>query len=85
MIYNSNIIHDQQSQIKRGVGENNCTTARDCLRRETYAIPISPFSILRLAWGVKVQGFNSRSLRPAEILVASKEYQNTGIPTSKPS
>ena len=55
MIYNSNFIHDQQSQIKRGVGENNCVTARGCLRRETYATPISPFSILRLVWGVKVQ------------------------------
>ena len=74
MIYNSNIIHDQQSQIKRDVGENNCTTVKGCLRREIYAIPISPFSILRLAWGVKVQGFKSRSHKPAEILVASKEY-----------
>ena len=34
----------------------------------------SPFSILRLGQVVKVQGFNYRSLRPAEILVASKEY-----------
>ena len=32
-----------------------------------------PFSILRLAQDVKVQGFSYRSLRPAEILVASKE------------
>ena len=32
-----------------------------------------PFSILRLAEDVKVQGFNYRSVRPAEIFVASKE------------
>ena len=31
------------------------------------------FSILRLPQDVKVQGFNYRSLRPAKILVASKE------------
>ena len=32
-----------------------------------------PFSILGLAQDVKVHGFNYKSLRPVEILVASKE------------
>ena len=35
-----------------------------------------PISMWRLAQDVKVKGFNYRSLRPAEILVASKECQN---------
>ena len=50
------------------------------LRKETQAIPLPPFFILRLAQGVKVQqGFHYRSLRPAEILVGSKECQNPQI------
>ena len=50
-----------------GVGENKHTTS--CLRKEE--IPLPPFSILRLAQGVKGQGFNYRSIKPAEILVTS--------------
>ena len=35
------------------------------------------FSTLRFAQGLKVQGFNYRSLKPAEFLVASKECRTS--------
>ena len=64
------LTHVTSRRTKKGVATIRKLTLRMCCK---------PFSILRLAQDVKVQSFNYRSLRPAEILVASKECYNPQV------
>ena len=57
----------------KGCGGNKCTTG--CVRRDTLAVLVPSFSILTLAQGVKVQGFNYRSLRPHKFLWLPKNVR----------
>ena len=60
------IINGQESLTKMSMGEKRCTTV--CLRKETWAIPFIPFSILRLAWLTKVQASIIGALGPRKFL-----------------